>query len=733
MPGLSSLRDLIIGPARLRGLGGQLDESLDAAVFDPGGAKHLALDVERLSHITSFGVREWIRALKQVRQKLDGLYFVRASPRMTDQFNMVMGFDAGGSLLSFRAYYDCEGCGEESECSFDTQLDREAFDNLTAPPRQCRVCGRDAVLDDDPSVLFEYVRTTRAQPPPPEVLAVMRDAESWLDEVPGVRLMTRSNVIESTTVYRFSGIIDKSLPVRRLAENTGGPVQLALGRVSNVDPGGVERWKALVSDLAAHNKVTLTTVPPVILRRAVEDRGFLAGVGVATVVLPMRCNDCRLTTWVQLPAAGGEPRVRVRQPCKLCSKPMSHVCPPNDLLAFEQALADRPAEPMAISPGAVKPAASHKPPPPAAPKAPTEGFDQKYEPLCRIGQGGMADVFLVRMHGAMGFKRLVVIKKVRKDFLTDDRMLRLFLDEARAAARVEHNNVVRVHDLGRADETFYMVMDFVHGRSLVEVQRELKRHKATVPAAIAATIAADVCAGLARAHMPDSMGHILVHRDVTPNNIMVSFDGVVRLCDFGLAGYHHFEKDPLRRNHILGNVPFIAPEIYLGEPAVPQSDLWGVGLTLYVMLTGQHPFQRDSVDKTALSIVNDKVSRPWGKIPRKLFAIIDRSLAKKVGARYANAAEMERDLRAVIPKLGGSADISAWIRQLFQHQLKVENDFVRRAKVASLPDAFLSLSPSEVARFYRTLRAGLDMGAAPPDANESGEAQGRTTTATSRT
>ncbi|MBI5509303.1 MAG: hypothetical protein HY903_11175 [Deltaproteobacteria bacterium] len=106
------LRELKDGTVLLRALSGRLDDSFDAAVLQPAGAKFLVLDVAHIKQLSSVGVRDWINAVRAVRQQVEGLFFVRASPRMSDQFNMVVGFDGGGSLLSFRSYYQCDSCGE---------------------------------------------------------------------------------------------------------------------------------------------------------------------------------------------------------------------------------------------------------------------------------------------------------------------------------------------------------------------------------------------------------------------------------------------------------------------------------------------------------------------------------------------------------------------------------------------------------------------------------------------
>lgn len=692
--------------AVIKGLSGTLDENLDPAVFDPGGARFLGLDLHGVRSVSSFGVRAWIQYLSDVARELDALYLLRASPRINDQLNMVVGFDAGGLLLSFESFYICDACGSETPALFDVQLDRDAFDRLEAPPRQCQACGLPAKLDDDPSILFEYVRSAPFGAPPREILNLIRKPESWMQEVPGLRLTTRQQLHGVTTVVKLAGIIDNSLPVRRLASSGGEtPVTLQLSNVTHVVPDAVDLWRDLLDALVQKGTTRLRGVPPVLLRRLLEEPSLFGAADVEDVLLPMKCPKCGASNWSLFRTREkGSWREKTPQ-CLACQTPMRFQSGAELVAQFEQALRERPrVDPRqragihtqrrrndAVAPRTLT-QVRHNP-------AEEASFSDKYEVLCRIGRGGMADVYIARQHGAMGFKRLMVIKQVRQELLADDRMIRLFLDEARLAARIDHHNVVRVHDLGRNADGFYMVMDFVHGLSMDAVISRLEGVP-RVPPRVAVSIAADLCAGLAHAHRPTGDGEILVHRDVTPNNVMLSFEGIVKLTDFGLAGYHRFKKDKMRAGALLGNVPYVPPEVLRGRKATAQSDLWSAGLVLYTMLAGVNFFRRDTIQETVRAIINDSVKRPRAAIPRKVFPIIRRALKKHPQKRYAAAAEMEQDLRAILPKLAGPTDIRQWMRELFSDQLNQEAELTRRFDAAALEDALLAASSQEVAEFF---------------------------------
>ncbi|OGQ84193.1 MAG: hypothetical protein A2289_10715 [Deltaproteobacteria bacterium RIFOXYA12_FULL_58_15] len=701
MVGLQAWREIRHEEALLRGLRGRLDEGFDPALLDPGDAKHIVFDLAHITHVASFGVRDWIQALNAIRGRVEGVYFVRCSPRITDQFNMVVGFDGGGTLLTFQAYYECDTCGEQSASLFDAQLDQEAFHSGEAPVRQCCLCGNDAELDDDPSVLFEYVRSTTYTPPPASVIGLLRKSESWIQEVPGVRLAARQSTESSVPRFELSGMITDAFSPLRFA-SSGQRVVLALGHVTHFDPSGFDTWRKDIRQLANDGGVSLVGCPPPVLRQFVNDPSLVAGAEVTSLRLAAQCGKCKQLVRSTIPLQSIESALKSPPKCPRCDTPLAVKDRAADWRAFAAAASQRDSLQVASTAPAIPQPTVERPEPVAV----AESFADKYEVLCKLAEGGMAEVFLVRQHGPMGFRRLAVIKKIRPELLTDDRMVRLFLDEAKLAARLDHANIIRVYDLGRSDGSLYMVLEYVHGRSLAQIMSELVSKSRTVTPALAANIAADLARGLARAHAPDTVGRVLVHRDITPNNVLVSFDGTVKLVDFGLAGYRRSKWD---RRTILGSPPWVAPEVYRGKEATPQTDIWGVGLLLQAMLTATVPFHRSSIEATAHAILDEKIKRPWfgSKVPRRLAKIIDRCLDKQPDKRFENAATLEDALRRAALKIGGPTDLSSFARELYSHELQFENEFFMGKGASSFVDALHTVDPEPIAQFFRLRAASI--------------------------
>ncbi len=684
-----------------RGIAGSLDESFRASVVDPGDARQMVLDLSQVTHASSFGVREWVRAIGVARQAVDGLFFVQVSPRILDQLNMVVGFAGGAVVLSFYGIHVCDACGADELSLYDAQLDRQAFQTLTPPLRQCRVCGSDTQLDDDPAVLFEYVRSAEVVSPPASVVGFLRQPGTRLFEVPGLRLAVRQTMALSMTRFQFAGIIDQGFRGRRLVDAAAPAVTIDVEHVRHFDPSGFVHWRTALDELARQGPVLLAGCPPPMMKRMSEDPRLIGPAQVQSISAPLECPKCKTCRWVTLPLLTTDPAAA--GPCAKCGEAVSAFRQPDLLAQFRDACRNEPSRSAPL----IRVSPEKPPDRDVATKASTghvELISGKYEVLCKLAEGGMAQVALVRQHGAMGFRRLAVIKTVRDEFLTDDRRIRLFLEEAKLVARIDYPHVIRVYDLDRVDGSLLMVLEFVHGRNLGEIMRAIAPAGTGIPPAIAATIVADLCLGLGRAHQSDSSGRVLVHRDVAPGNVMVTFDGVVKLVDFGLAAWQRSveEKDVL-----LGNPSWMAPECYQEQDATPQTDIWGAGLLLLSTILGRNPFRRATVPMTAVAILREtlQLGGYGATLPRKLHPIIERCLDKDPGKRYADAVEIAADLRAVIPKLG-EVNIPSWMGKLFSASLKREEAFARSVGQSSLIDALLVASPQAVAQYYSTI--GVD-------------------------
>ena len=275
-------------------------------------------------------------------------------------------------------------------------------------------------------------------------------------------------------------------------------------------------------------------------------------------------------------------------------------------------------------------------------------FD-KYRIIERLGHGGMGDIYLARPLADQGLDRLVVIKRLRPDVRQPDANDRL-LQEARITARLAHPNIVSLFELGEADGAPYLVMEHVHGRSLMQIIEA--GEGAALPLQAALQIGIRVCRALSFAHdYVDERGrlHEIVHRDVKPRNILVSFAGEVKLIDFGVA------KSKISTVHtsagvLQGTVSYMSPEQTRSADLDGRSDIFSLGVVLFQLLTGVQPFDRGAdVLGTLRAIAEEPHSWPDGPtLPAELVATIDRALRKARDERFASAHELERALGACL-------------------------------------------------------------------------------------
>ncbi len=259
----------------------------------------------------------------------------------------------------------------------------------------------------------------------------------------------------------------------------------------------------------------------------------------------------------------------------------------------------------------------------------------RYELLERLGEGGMGAVFKARARGPRGFEKLVAVKRVRTalaaDALTEDR----FVEEARIAAQLHHANIVQVFDFGRAEDGLFIVMEWIDGPSL---DRLIAGRSEPLPIAHALRVVAEVARGLDCAHRLKGPEHVgVVHRDVTPSNVLVSTDGVVKLTDFGVAAWAR----PDGPASIAGKVPYMPPEQLRGESLDGRADLFALGVVLYEMLTKERPWPRGigavSSDTTleALGYVPPSARNP--SVPSDVDALVRELLAPDRQARPKDA------------------------------------------------------------------------------------------------
>ncbi|MCA9529988.1 MAG: serine/threonine protein kinase [Myxococcales bacterium] len=303
----------------------------------------------------------------------------------------------------------------------------------------------------------------------------------------------------------------------------------------------------------------------------------------------------------------------------------------------------------------------------------------KYELLELAGEGGMAQVFRGLTHGAAGFSRPVAIKRLRDDLAVDPEIVALFVEEARVVARLAHPNVVQVHDFDvDAHGRYFLVMEWIEGLNLLDWAFAFERADQRTPWPLLCAVVIECLAALTAAHRRvDSAGRSvpIYHRDVTPQNVLLSVGGVVKLTDFGLA--RSMDRRRMTRPQILkGKVSYMAPELFAGaEPSV-QSDLYSLGVLLWETLVGRKLFKGDSPMEVVQAIQAAKVppldsARP--DVPAALASIVHRALDADPAARFRSAATMARSLANLLRVTPEStaADVIGASVQLARERIEV--------------------------------------------------------------
>ncbi len=309
----------------------------------------------------------------------------------------------------------------------------------------------------------------------------------------------------------------------------------------------------------------------------------------------------------------------------------------------------------------------------------------KYTIFARLGSGGMADAVLAMMHGELGFQKLVVLKRMHSSLGRDPHFVRMFLDEARLAARLNHPNVVATSEVGEIDGQYFIAMEYLEGLSLDRIIRKYIQLGGGIPLAFLLRVLCDALEGLQHAHeLRDFSGQFLgvVHRDVTPSNLFVTTDGMAKVLDFGIAKAAT-QDEATRTGMLKGKLAYMAPEQFYTDPIDRRSDLWSMGVLLWEMVTGRRLFKGSNDAVTYQNIVGMTVP-PVGEFrpdaPADLDGVIRTALQRDRGQRYPDAESMRRDLEAILQgRLGGLArsDVGALMRTTFGDVIEENRETIR--------------------------------------------------------
>jgi serine/threonine protein kinase len=282
------------------------------------------------------------------------------------------------------------------------------------------------------------------------------------------------------------------------------------------------------------------------------------------------------------------------------------------------------------------------------------GMSERYRPLYKLDAGGMAEVYVAEAESMAGFKKKVAIKRILPQLLKDEKFVRMFLDEARLSLHLNHANIVHVFDIGKSSSTYFIVMEFVEGTTLKAILQHLSKKRQVLPVHLTVWILNEVLKGLDYAHAlrdPETGRKLgIVHRDISPPNILISWNGEVKLTDFGLAkATTQLEStDP---GVVKGKFSYLAPEAAQGLEVDARADIFAVGILAYEMLTGRRLFLGETDYQTVEAVRRAEVpdiSKQNPEVTAELEGIVRRSLARDPAQRYQAASEFADDLLAFL-------------------------------------------------------------------------------------
>ncbi len=312
----------------------------------------------------------------------------------------------------------------------------------------------------------------------------------------------------------------------------------------------------------------------------------------------------------------------------------------------------------------------------------------------------MAQVWVVSQHGKHGFEKLFALKSIHPRFADDPGFRAMFLDEARIASAIQHPNVAQVFDLGEAQHLLYLVMEYVEGESLSALCASAARRAGgalNIPIEVALRITADIAAGLHNAHRlkaPNGELRNVVHRDVSPHNVLLSVKGEVKVIDFGIAHAKDRWAHDTDPNGVKGKAGYMAPEQARRQPVSPATDVFGLGCTLYKLLAGHPPFWGGNDVTTLARLLSGPPPDPLPEnVPPIVRAIVERAIELEPGDRYASAQEMKNAIEVAIAEEGYVPNVAGWVNANLSERARERQALLANRGTMTTPPSVETLTP----------------------------------------
>jgi serine/threonine-protein kinase len=314
----------------------------------------------------------------------------------------------------------------------------------------------------------------------------------------------------------------------------------------------------------------------------------------------------------------------------------------------------------------------------------------KYTLLRRLAAGGMAEIFLALHRSVAGFEKLVVIKRILPSMNQNKAFIDMLLHEARVAATLSHPNIVQTFDVGNVDGTYFIAMEHIHGEDIQAIVRAMKKKDLSeFPLEHTLGIITGMCAGLAYAHDKrdlDGKRLDIVHRDISPRNIVISFTGDVKIVDFGIAKSGVEPGEDTANGQLKGKAPYMSPEQAAGQPIDWRSDIFATGVMLFELTTGKRLFKGASEFETLKLIIEKEYPKPSDVrpgYPQALERIVMRALAKNREERYESAREMQSDIETYVRNERipvSQVSLTKWMEYLFEDKIAQQKEALQDIK-----------------------------------------------------
>jgi hypothetical protein len=654
-------------------IAGSIDETLavDQLTAETADRRIVVFDLQGVSRITSFGIREWATVIAELRA--DYYCFIRCQPAIVSQFNLIDSFAGRGELVSLFAPYQCPACGEEDQRLIDLRHDYDAVAALTLPTIPCK-CGGAAEFDDVPEIYFQYVLSVPAPAPPAAANEIIDGSASTATRR---AFSMRKRIQGAVTEFALSGYLGRAGHFKRAAEGVDGAVVLLC---SDLEGAAEEGLSDLSRFLRTPNlRPWLARITPGlfdILDRVIHEPALEAKI--ASLLLPFYCGPCDTRLELDIDRAAlaslGDPAAP-RPACPQCGGDLARSFSPEVAEAARRL-------PLADAAEEVRTHLRQNPPVDrrgtgdkrTAPRGPTGLILGKYRVTRILGKGGMGQVFLARHVGPDQFEKLVVLKRIHRDIAGDPHSLQAFLDEARISARLSHPNIVHIFDLGRFEGEYYIAMEYIDGIDLHDALARTRKNKRVWPLDICCRVVSDLCAALHAAHSftdPDGRPSPIIHRDVSPSNVLLSMAGAVKLTDFGIAKAND-SRAITQPGVFKGKSAYAPPEQILGntDTVDPRMDVYAVGVVLHECLTHKRLFRTpvggDGDRPLVLAQAPLLLAETRPDVPPVLEAAVRKATALDPAQRYASVRELRADLETVLQqgRYATMEDLAAWIGEI---------------------------------------------------------------------